>query len=966
MNQIATQASPMAVMAPQYLSHEVMIEKYAKNGETSIQDIRRRVAKALASVEKPRSRAGYAQKFAYAMDSGFIPAGRINSAAGTNLQATLINCFVQPIGDTLSGMDGDKPGISIALAQSAETQRRGGGVGYNFSPIRPKDAFVHGTASRASGPVSYMRVFDRMCETVESAGARRGAQMGVLDVWHPDIEMFIAAKQTTGELTNFNVSVGVTDEFMKAVEAKGMFELVHIAKPCQALIDNGAYLRPDGKWVYKSVDAAALWDTIMVSTFDYAEPGILFHDTINRENNLHYMEYLDATNPCGEQNLPAYGCCCLGSINLVQFIGNPFGIGGKPFIMWDKLKEVVALGARMLDNTLDATVWPLPEQAAEAAQKRRIGQGITGLGNALAMLELKYDTQEARDMGAKLMETVTIAAYWASVEMAKERGAFPAFNATEYLKSGFAKRLPKDLRAAIKKYGIRNSHSISIAPTGTISLALADNASNGVEPPFSWTYTRTKRMADGGKENFQVEDYAYRLYRHLGGDVNNLPAYFVTALEISAMDHALMVAAVKDHVDAAISKTVNVPADYDFESFKDLYMQAWKLGLKGITTYRPSGKRDAVLSVTPVATPAVEGAAAPVVAAPVIRLDESDRRLVLSKSVVPVMDSLRFPRRPKLPQGASAWISGSIEASGRSFVALVSDEAARPFEVWVTGATPPRGLSSLAKMLSLDMHTADTAWAHRKLDMLRRTNGDYMSMTDPASGDVVQMPSPVAALARMVQFRYEALGVAVEPVESSAMLGALIAPREPKTGTDGTMAWVADVSNHATGDDFVIMLKELVMPDGTTRPYSLWAAGSYPRAFDGLFKVLSLDMRIIDPTWIGSKLRKLATYAEPQGDFMARVPGSEKQASFPSTEAYIARLVLHRYAMLGILTEDGEPVARMGVVQREVADATVAKDEPAVAVHHHGKTCPECNLQSVIKKDGCDFCTNCGYQGSCG
>lgn len=969
MKQDAISPDSFAQLSAQEISVEVLLEKYAKGDETTIDDIRARVSKALAAQETddPKTQSQLENEFMQAQQQGFIPAGRINSAAGTGLAATLINCFVQPVGDSISETENGLPGIYDALQKAAETMRRGGGVGYNFSAIRPQDAKVKGTASKASGPVSYMRVFDRSCETVESAGSRRGAQMGVLSVDHPDIKQFILAKRTAGELTNFNVSVSIPDVFMQAVEADADFDLIHVAEPSDQLIAQGAKQRADGKWVYRTVKARDIWNLIMESTYDHAEPGVIFYDHINNDNNLHYVEVLETTNPCGEQPLPPYGCCCLGSINLTQFIEHPFAFGGKPEVNWERLGKVVRTAVRMLDNVLDASEWPLPEQKIEADAKRRIGLGVTGLGDALVMLTLAYDSDEGRAMAEHLTRVVTHEAYRASIELAKERGAFPLFDADKYLQSGFTKRLPESIRADIKKYGIRNSHLTSIAPTGTISLAFADNTSNGIEPAFSWSYTRRKRMPDNSTQEYLVQDHAHRLYGLMGGDLDNLPAYFRTALEISAQDHALMVAAVKDHIDSAISKTVNVPADYPYEDFKDLYMQAWKLGLKGITTYRPSGFRDAVLLETPSSKPTQTAAAAqtPEAMPETIVLDEQDRRMVLKKAIEPVLNSLRWPSRPPLPFGATAWASDTIETPQGSFVAFVTELNGRPFEVWVNGAKPPRGMGSVAKMLSLDMYTDDVSWIRRKLDVLSKANGSYVEMTDPATGKKVVKSSAIAALAHIVGFRQKEPGDSNEPNPSSAMLDALIAPREPKTGPDGTLGWVCDVANPTTKDDFVLMLKELRMPDGTLRPYSIWGAGKFPRAFEGLFKLLSLDMRIVDPAWIGMKLRKLLSYAEPQGDFLARTPNSEKMESYPSTEAYVARLVIHRYAMLGILTDEGEPVTQMGVVQEELFE-----DEPTPSAHllakMDGDQCPECYLYSVIKKDGCEFCTSCGYIGACG
>ena len=592
--------------ATQIVSQDVLAEKYLKNDETCADDIFRRVSRALASVE-PKDKGVWEQRFYQNMCNGAVGAGRIMSSAGTDIQATLINCFVQPVGDCIQGSDDNGyPGIYEALREAAETMRRGGGVGYDFSRIRPRGADVKGTSSLASGPCSYINVFDQSCSTVESAGARRGAQMGVLRIDHPDVNEFITAKRTPGRWNNFNVSVGVTDEFMSAVERDAQWDLVHVSKPGKGLIEKGAYQREDGLWVYSTVSARELWDTIMKSAYDFAEPGILFLDNMNKDNNLSYCEKIEATNPCGEQPLPAYGCCDLGPIILPRFVRNPFGFDGLPTFDFDAFREAVALQVRALDNVLDLTFWPLPEQKAQSDSKRRIGVGFTGLGNTLTMLRFRYDDAAGRQMAALIAECMRDTAYMASVELAKERGSFPLFNADEYLRPGtFASRLPAEIQAAIRENGIRNSHLVSIAPVGTISLAFADNASNGIEPAFSWTYNRKKRAADGSEVIYPVEDHSWRVYRDLGGDLESLPEYFVSALSMSATDHVAMMQTVQPFIDTAISKTVNIPADYPYVDFKDLYMQAWRANLKGLATYRPNSILGAVLTTTePAAAPA--------------------------------------------------------------------------------------------------------------------------------------------------------------------------------------------------------------------------------------------------------------------------------------------------------------------------------------------------------------------------
>jgi ribonucleoside-diphosphate reductase alpha chain len=805
--------------------------------------------------------------------------------------------------------------------------------------------------------------------------------MGVLRCDHPDVEVFIHAKDQ-GSFRNFNLSVAATDGFMQAVVANGAWELVHRAPPAAELIAAGAYRRGDGLWVYRQVRAVDLWQQIMASTYDHAEPGVVFMDTINRDNNLSYCELIEATNPCGEEPLPAYGCCDLGSIDLTRFVHAPFTAEARFDAV--AMGAVAAVAVRMLDNVLDATVWPLPQQGREAAAKRRLGLGFTGLGDALLMLRLRYDSEEGRRTAASIARALRDAAYQASVELAAEKGAFPLFDAAQYLAAPrFASRLPEELKAAIRKQGIRNSHLIAIAPTGTISLAFADNASNGIEPAFSWYYTRKKRMPDDSRQEYPVEDHAYRLFKQACGveaDVTvlpfdptqaqppgeiwveadgrryaMLPPYFVTALEMSALDHMRMSAAVQPFVDTAISKTVNVPIDYAFADFENLYLEAWKSGLKGLTTYRPNSVVGAVLEA-----PQLQ------VAPEDFDVTDPDRRIRLEKAPRPPLASLRWPGRPELANGNPSWTYAVRHPLGdfAVFIGHIDNGRTYPFEVWVNGGEQPRGLGAIAKTLSMDMRADDRQWLHMKLAALEKASGDdAFDMALPPSGDKVRVPSLVAGFAKLVRYRCNELGAfSAEQGGATPVVDALIGIKEPKAGPDGTLSWTVDVVNHNTGDDCVLFLKELVMPDGQRRPYSMWLSGEYPRTLDGLCKALSLDMRVCDPAWIGMKLRKLLNYAETNGSFMARIPGSDKAQMWPSTIAYLARLMMHRYAMLGILDEEGYPLAHVGILAVPGAERANTGELKPLA----GRKCPECGNKTVIRKDGCDFCTACGHTGACG
>ncbi|MFP5466925.1 MAG: LAGLIDADG family homing endonuclease [Gammaproteobacteria bacterium] len=1171
----------------QPISQDVLAEKYLKEGETGVEDLYRRVARALASVEKEEIRAEWEQKFLANLHAGAIGAGRIMSAAGTDIQATLINCFVQPVGDCIQGFDDEGfPGIYEALREAAETMRRGGGVGYDFSRIRPKGAEVKGTHSMASGPCSYINVFDQSCSTVESAGARRGAQMGVLRIDHPDVLEFITAKRTPGRWNNFNVSVGVPDTFMEALAKDDPWELVHKSRPGAKLIDKGAYQRADGQWVYRTIAARELWDTIMKSAYDFAEPGILFLDHINQDNNLRYCEGIAATNPCvtadtrlatqfglvrigdlyqsgmplevtvdgralaepkpgmvtrpakpafmtsrdaevfrvttedgheieatawhdfytargkikladlhvgdelwvqsgkgqfgqegseelglllglitgdghftnrgkgleaacvnlwneeralaekvtamvnnlinglsatarryqvtpvavpernhvvirsvllaralaavgftretklrvpeivwrgseacvkgylralfqsdgtvnvscnsqscsirlsssypallrdvqvllanlgimvrlkqrrqaetkpmpngrgghseyacqaqyelildgqarerfmeevgfllenktakyrawvvdkvlrktqpfssriaqieyvgraevfdttqvdgntvifnglvtgqcGEQPLPSYGCCDLGPIILTRFVRNPFGFGGMPAFDYEAFEQVVATQVRALDNVLDVTFWPLDQQREESAAKRRIGVGFTGMGNTLAMLCLRYDREQGREMAAKIAEHMRNAAYRASIELAREKGAFPKFDANGYLAPGtFASRLPQDIQQAIREHGIRNSHLLSIAPTGTVSLAFADNASNGIEPPFSWMYRRKKREADGSTSEYAVEDHSWRLYRELGGDVEQLPEYFVNALAMSAGEHIGMMEAVQPFVDTAISKTVNVPADYPYEDFKSLYLKAWRANLKGMATYRPNNILGSVLDT---GTPETKDAPAPVVATPV----DPMRTVIESR-----------------PKGALSAVADKIE-------------------YW-------------------------TQEGHKTLYIV-----------------VSFLPVPTADGTGMVERAIEFF----MPVGQSGE----------------SQQWITS----------------------TMRILSLAARGGF------LERALG-DMRKV--AWDRGPVR-LGTYQKADGTHVPMWHDSEVAA--------IA------FAIQNILARRAQQLTSAAPGHAPAAPELTGMPSSVMA----GKKCPECGAHAMIRKDGCDYCTSCGHLGSCG
>ncbi|RDW12789.1 adenosylcobalamin-dependent ribonucleoside-diphosphate reductase [Paracoccus thiocyanatus] len=672
--------------------------------DLSVEDSWRRVARDLARVEKDP--ALWEDRFHAALaDFKFLPAGRILAGAGTGREVTLFNCFVMgTIPDSMGG-------IFEMLKEAALTMQQGGGIGYDFSTIRPRGAEVKGVAADASGPLSFMDVWDAMCRTIMSAGSRRGAMMATMRCDHPDIEAFIEAKQDSARLRMFNLSVLVTDAFMQAVKADGPWDL-----------------RFDGK-VYHTVQARDLWNRIMRATYDYAEPGVIFIDRINQQNNLNYCETIAATNPCGEQPLPPYGACLLGSVNLARLVEAPFTADAR--LNPEALDELVRTAVRMMDNVVDASKFPLPQQAAEAQAKRRIGLGVTGLADALLMLGLRYGADDAVAQTRIWMKAIARSAYLASVDLAREKGAFPLFDAQKYLASGFMQRMDADLREAVAEHGIRNALLTSIAPTGTISL-YAGNVSSGIEPVFAYAYTRKVLQKDGSRTEEEVVDYAVQMWRDLHGDAP-LPDYFVNAQTLAPLDHVAMQAAAQEWVDSSISKTINCPEDISFQDFKDVYLAAWDSGCKGCTTYRPNDVTGSVLSVsekTDAAPQADKGA-------DVVYLTEPlDRPAALEGATY----KLKFP--------------GSEHAIYITINDIVQGGHRRPFEVFINSKNME--------------HFAWTVALTRMISAVFRRGGDVSfvveelkAVFDPRGGAWIEgryVPSILAAIGGVIERHMVATG----------------------------------------------------------------------------------------------------------------------------------------------------------------------------------------------------------------
>ena len=649
----------------------------------------------------------------------FLPAGRIIAGAGTDRKVTLFNCFV------MGTIEDDMGAIFNGLREAALTMQQGGGIGHDFSTLRPSGAPVRGVGADASGPLSFMDVWDAMCRTIMSAGSRRGAMMATMRCDHPDIEDFITAKQEAQRLRMFNLSVLVTDPFMAAVKAGENWPLVF------------------GGTVFKTVRARDLWNRIMQATYAYAEPGVIFIDRINARNNLSYCETIHATNPCGEQPLPPYGACLLGSINLASLVTAPFSDAAQ--LDMKELERITGIAVRMLDNVVDVSNYPLQAQAAEARAKRRIGLGVTGLANALAMCGLRYGSGDAARAAKNWMQAIERTAYLASSGLAAEKGSFPLFDVEEYLASGHVRDLDEDVRAVIRKNGIRNALLTSIAPTGTISL-FAGNVSSGVEPVFSLNYNRKVLQPDGSHRIEQVEDYALRAFRALRGDDADLPDAFITTAELSPHDHLVMQAALQAHVDSSISKTVNCPEDISFEDFSNVYLQAWELGLKGCTTYRPNDITGSVLSEIPAADVSETQAALPL-EAPVAPVGQTEAGIFYMRQPLdrdPVLPGFTY----KLKWG------DSDHAIYITLNDIIENDRRRPFEIFINSKNME--------------HYAWTVALTRMISAVFRRGGDVSfvveelkAVFDPRGGHWMEgryVPSLLAAIGGVIEKHMLATG----------------------------------------------------------------------------------------------------------------------------------------------------------------------------------------------------------------
>ena len=717
------------------IASEIWERKYRYQGnnkdipeDKSIEDTLHRVARAIAANESDARM--WESKFEeILLGKYFLPGGRIIANAGTQRsEVTMFNCYV------MNTIEDSIEGIFDTVKDSAVTQKQGGGVGFDFSSLRPKDSHIKGCESKSSGPISFMQVLDSTCRTIMSAGQRRGAQMGVMRCDHPDIESFVTAKRGNSALQMFNLSVAITEKFIQAVKHNEDWELSFKGQ------------------VHKTIRATELWDLIMQSTYDFAEPGFILMDKINEMNNLYYCETIAATNPCGEQPLPPYGACLLGSLNLTKFVKNPFEKNAE--VDYDLIRKVTRTAVRLLDNVIDLSGYPLPQQRDEARRKRRMGIGITGLADMFIFLGVRYGSAKSLEIASEVMKTITNSAYEASVGIAKEKGSFPLLEEAKYCRGKFVEKLPEEIRAGIKRFGLRNSHLISIAPTGTISL-LAGNVSSGLEPVFAFKYNR--RIRNGEEDDFtevEVTDYAYRKYiEHVGRAVKekDLPDYFVTSDDITPEEHINIQAALQEYVDSSISKTINVPADYPFDKFKDIYMYAHSKGLKGCTTFRPSEHITGVLTKTEETKPEV---------------------------VAPVSGSAAIPRPVEL-EGTTYKIKTPLSPDALYLTVndIIDDGHRRPYELFINTKNLQHfsWVVAMTRLISAVFRKEkDPSFLVEELKSIYDPNGGYFS-------DGQFVPSLAADIGLVIDKKKRKIGLIEERKKAAS-----IVPEKSKSAMDSS------------------------------------------------------------------------------------------------------------------------------------------------------------------------------------
>ncbi|MEM0948882.1 MAG: adenosylcobalamin-dependent ribonucleoside-diphosphate reductase [Pseudomonadota bacterium] len=895
--------------------------------DISVEDTWRRVAKALAAVESEPS--AWEDRFYAALeDFQFLPAGRVTAGAGTDRNVTLFNCFVMgTIPDSMSG-------IFEGLKEAALTMQQGGGIGYDFSTIRPKGAPVSGVAADASGPLSFMDVWDAMCRTIMSAGSRRGAMMATLRCDHPDIEDFIAAKSDPARLRNFNMSVLVTDAFMEAVKTGAPWDLTF-----------------EGT-VYRTTDARDLWNRIMRATYDYAEPGVIFIDRINAMNNLAYAETIAATNPCGEQPLPPYGACLLGSVNLARLVKDPFT--DHAALDEDALDALVATAVRMMDNVVDASKFPLLQQDEEAQAKRRIGLGVTGLADALLMIGARYGSEAAAELTGRWLKRLARAAYLASSEIAVEKGAFPLFDRDAFLASGALADMDADVRDAISENGIRNALLTSIAPTGTISL-YAGNVSSGIEPVFAYAYTRKVLQKDGTRTEEEVVDYAVRLWRELNGDAP-FPEHFVNAQELTPAEHVRMQAAAQKWVDSSISKTINVPEDISFEAFKDVYLQAYESGCKGCTTYRPNEVTGSILSVAADGSGNAEEAQAKGFADALRRrLEETDRTL----REIAEQSGVSYEALKKVLQR-----SGETSSENAVRVARAFGMGLEEFLALDGAGAPPDTIAARIEAAAAAVGIDDIPTLAEKAGVDPDRIASWDAGKKPTNRDARAVAEALGVTSRWLLFAegdgplhpgkntQDATPAAPEVVSRSVAdpatpHGDVVYISEPLDRPQALEGQTYKLKWPDSGHAIYITLNDIVV-GGHRRPFEIFINSKNMEHFAwtvALTRMISAVFRRGGD--VSFVVEELKAVFDPRG-------GAWMDGKYiPSILAAIGGVIERHMIAIGFLEGEG-----LGLKSDPRAEVVNLAGSP-------GRACPACGSYDIAMIEGCETCLSCGYS-KCG